>query len=93
MKLRLGDFRSGIHGVSMRDFDAWIPRREREERPIDAPTATERERGGVERAAIGLLKGITHAIAGLVEVPPAHFYPYLGICLRRTTSASSRSVP
>ena len=87
---RTAAFRTGIHGVSPSDFDEWIPSGEREDRSQEADpeleelTATGRTRRPLERAAIGLLAAAVRGLSAVTGRPPAHFYPYLLVCFRKT---------
>jgi SAM-dependent methyltransferase len=96
LKLRLAHrpgrteaFRTGIHGVSMSDFDRWIPRPERIDRSreadprLEALTVTGRARGTGASVAIGMLRVLIRALAGLTDRPAPHFYPYLLVCFRK----------
>jgi SAM-dependent methyltransferase len=87
---RTAAFRTGIHGVSPSDFDEWIPPGEREDRSKEADpeleelTATGRTRGRLERAAIGVFAAAVRGLSAVTGRPPAHFYPYLLVCFRKT---------
>lgn len=96
---RTAAFRTGIHGVTISDFDAWIPPAEREDRSAEADpemtelTVTGRPRGPLEHLAIGALAVAIGTASALSGLAPPHLYPYLLVCFRKVTPEDSRRSP